>query len=81
MPVTDADATALSKLGAPRHAETTRSGDTPEHWPKRELPTSMASRRVEDELEPGTLRRCAGVHRQSPGRVDLACVRRAGGTQ
>ena len=31
--VTDAVATALTELGAPRHAETTRSGDIPEHWP------------------------------------------------
>jgi hypothetical protein len=35
MLVTDTVATALTKLGAPRHAETTRSGDIPEHWPKR----------------------------------------------
>jgi hypothetical protein len=33
MLVTDVVATALTKLGAPRHAETTRSGDIPEHWP------------------------------------------------
>jgi hypothetical protein len=31
--VTDAVATALTELGAPRHAETTHSGDIPEHWP------------------------------------------------
>jgi hypothetical protein len=35
MLVTDAVATALTKLGAPRHAETPRSGDIPEHWPVR----------------------------------------------
>jgi hypothetical protein len=33
MLVTDAVATTLTKLGAPRHAETPRSGDIPEHWP------------------------------------------------
>ena len=33
MLVTDAVATALTKLGASRHAETPRSGDIPEHWP------------------------------------------------
>jgi hypothetical protein len=31
--VTDAVATALTELGAPRRAETTHSGDIPEHWP------------------------------------------------
>ena len=35
MLVTDAVATALTKLGVPRHAETTRSGDIPAHWRKR----------------------------------------------
>ena len=30
--VSDAVATTLTKLGAPRHAETPRSGDIPEHW-------------------------------------------------
>src|SRR5215218_6593639 len=35
MLVTDAVATALTELDAPRHAETTRSGDIPEHWPRR----------------------------------------------
>src|SRR6266576_3278062 len=35
MLVTDAVATALTKLGAPRHAETTRSGVIREHWPRR----------------------------------------------
>jgi hypothetical protein len=34
MLVTDAVATTLTKLGAPRHAETPRSGDIPEHWPR-----------------------------------------------
>jgi hypothetical protein len=33
MLVTDAVATTLTKLGAPRHAETPRSADIPEHWP------------------------------------------------
>jgi hypothetical protein len=33
MLVTDAVAITLTKLGAPRHAETPRSGDIPEHWP------------------------------------------------
>jgi len=37
MLVTDAVATALTELDAPRHAETTRSADTPEHWPIRAL--------------------------------------------
>jgi hypothetical protein len=32
MLVTDAVATTLTKLGAPRHAKTTSSGDIPEHW-------------------------------------------------
>ena len=35
MLVTDAVATTLTKLGAPRHAETPRSGDIPERWPRR----------------------------------------------
>jgi hypothetical protein len=32
MLVTDAVATTLTELGAPRHAETPRSGDIPERW-------------------------------------------------
>ena len=42
MLVTDAVATTLTKLGAPRHAETTRSGDIPEHWPKQRLCSKRA---------------------------------------
>jgi aromatic-L-amino-acid/L-tryptophan decarboxylase len=44
MLVTDAVATTLAKLGAPRHAETTRSGDIPEDWPtpdRRSLRTGL----------------------------------------
>ena len=43
MLVTDAVATTLTKLGAPRHAETPRSGDIPERWPRRLPGTSQAT--------------------------------------
>ena len=33
----------LTKLGAPRHAETPRSGDIPEHWPRRRFSLQLQS--------------------------------------
>ena len=43
MLVTDAVATTLTKLGAPRHAETPRSGEIPEQWPRRLPGTAQAT--------------------------------------
>src|SRR5918999_1625754 len=73
MLVTDAVATALTKLGASRHAETPRSGDIPEHWPRRwwgerrnakRLPPPLADG-LDHGVDPGTNSRTSCAQRQA----------------